>query len=162
MKRELWERKTPEERARFVATIKAYWAKYRVAHPKKPTLTPEECRRKSGEASRAYWAKYRAEHPKKPRPVASPEETRKKRSESGRARWAKFHAEHPKKPKVYKKPPVLLTLNGVTHTQSEWARILGLKVVTIFVRRKKGWPVERVLEPTHDRHDPKPRRINGL
>lgn len=130
----VWARKSPEEQRRTLERLRSGQAAARAAHPKppkppRPRLTPEERRRKSSESMKAYWAKRHAEHPKPPKPL-------------------KFRA----------KPRVNLTLNGETHTQSEWARILGLKVVTIRARRIKGWPVEKVLEPTHGPHDPKPRR----
>lgn len=40
---------------------------------------------------------------------------------------------------------LLLTFNGETMTPNEWAERLGLSVQTIYARRWKGWPMERVL-----------------
>lgn len=39
----------------------------------------------------------------------------------------------------------LHTLNGVTHHQSEWARIQGIPQCTISLRLKRGWSVEDAL-----------------
>lgn len=39
-----------------------------------------------------------------------------------------------------------LTLNGETHTISEWADITGIQFCTLWRRLKKGWTVERILE----------------
>lgn len=39
----------------------------------------------------------------------------------------------------------LLKYNGEEHTQSEWARITGIKAGTIYARLKNGWTVERTL-----------------
>lgn len=39
-----------------------------------------------------------------------------------------------------------LTHNGETHTVTEWARILGLPMVTVHSRLRLGWPLERVLD----------------
>lgn len=44
---------------------------------------------------------------------------------------------------------VRLMLNGETHHVAEWARITGLKTVTIFARIRLGWDVEKaILTPT--------------
>lgn len=39
----------------------------------------------------------------------------------------------------------LITHNGVTKTMTEWGRVLGVHPVTIHLRLKKGWPLERAL-----------------
>lgn len=39
----------------------------------------------------------------------------------------------------------LLTAFGETHTESEWARITGINVSTIYARLKRGWTVDRAL-----------------
>jgi hypothetical protein len=38
-----------------------------------------------------------------------------------------------------------LTVNGVTHTATEWSRILGIHIRTIRDRLKRSWAPERVL-----------------
>lgn len=38
-----------------------------------------------------------------------------------------------------------ITARGETHTLAEWARILGTKPVTLHMRLKRGWSVERAL-----------------
>jgi len=38
-----------------------------------------------------------------------------------------------------------MTLNGVTHTQAEWSRLLGIDQCTLHRRRKYGWSDERIL-----------------
>lgn len=38
-----------------------------------------------------------------------------------------------------------MTLNGKSHSISEWSRITGIKVATISYRMKKGWSVEDAL-----------------
>jgi len=38
-----------------------------------------------------------------------------------------------------------MTLNGVTHTQAEWSRLLGIDQGTLHRRRKHGWSEERIL-----------------
>jgi len=38
-----------------------------------------------------------------------------------------------------------MTLNGVTHTQAEWSRIIGIPISTINNRRMRGWSDERIL-----------------
>lgn len=40
---------------------------------------------------------------------------------------------------------ILLTYNGETHTQAEWARIVGIKYSTLQRRLLDGWSVERAL-----------------
>ena len=39
----------------------------------------------------------------------------------------------------------MLTLNGITHSQSEWTKILGFSKNTISERLKNGWSVEQAL-----------------
>lgn len=44
----------------------------------------------------------------------------------------------------------LLHLNGVSHSVTEWSRILGINCGTIHSRIRYGWPDERILtEPIH-------------
>lgn len=38
-----------------------------------------------------------------------------------------------------------LTFNGTTKTMSEWARLLGIKYVTLKTRIRNGWSVEKAL-----------------
>lgn len=40
---------------------------------------------------------------------------------------------------------IVLTYNGETHTQAEWARIVGIKYSTLQRRILDGWDVERAL-----------------
>ena len=43
---------------------------------------------------------------------------------------------------------VFFTFNGETHTISEWSRITGIPVMTVWRRVKKGIPDELVFKPT--------------
>lgn len=40
---------------------------------------------------------------------------------------------------------VFITLNGVSHTISEWSKITGINRGTIWNRNKKGYPPEKIL-----------------
>lgn len=42
---------------------------------------------------------------------------------------------------------VLVTIGGETHCVGAWEKIAGLRRETVRRRLKKGWPVERLLEP---------------
>lgn len=43
----------------------------------------------------------------------------------------------------------LLTINGDTHTLTEWARIKGIKPVTLLSRLRNGWmPYDAIMTPT--------------
>ena len=44
-------------------------------------------------------------------------------------------------------PPRLLTHNGECHPLKVWARLLGMKPTTIRERLKRGWTVEKALQP---------------
>lgn len=55
------------------------------------------------------------------------------------------------RPKAGPVAEVQLTFSGETRTLSEWARHLGLLPTTIWNRRGRGWPVERVLSPLERR-----------
>lgn len=60
--------------------------------------------------------------------------------EPGNCRWVSWEVqENNKRNNSY------LTLNGQTHTISEWSRITGLKDSTIRERIKRGWTVEDAL-----------------
>lgn len=39
----------------------------------------------------------------------------------------------------------MLTVDGQTHTLSEWARLTGIKKTTIKERLRRGWSIERAL-----------------
>lgn len=41
---------------------------------------------------------------------------------------------------------VRLTHNGLTLTLTEWAERLGINRATLYTRRFKGWPTERILQ----------------
>jgi hypothetical protein len=53
-----------------------------------------------------------------------------------------------KNSKDYSKPTVELTCGGETHSLTDWAKNLGMKVNTIQKRHSKGWPIDRVLSTT--------------
>lgn len=46
-----------------------------------------------------------------------------------------------------KRDNVLITHNGITKTQTQWAEEIGVSRETMHWRRKKGWPVEKLLTP---------------
>lgn len=48
-----------------------------------------------------------------------------------------------------KKRTRLITYNGESLTQVEWARKLGISQPTISARLKRGWPVEKALTVVH-------------
>jgi len=54
--------------------------------------------------------------------------------------WATF-----KKQANNRRDNKILTLNGISHTQSEWSDITGIKSYTISYRLKKGWSIEQAL-----------------
>lgn len=50
-----------------------------------------------------------------------------------------------------KRNNVYLTVNGETHTRTEWAKKMGISESIIFVRQQKGWSDEKaVLTPVED------------
>ena len=55
-----------------------------------------------------------------------------------------------------KRNNVMLTLNGVTKSQEQWAKELNLSHGAIVRRIKAGWPIERVLDPVRQKTGPKP------
>jgi hypothetical protein len=62
--------------------------------------------------------------------------------EPGNCRWATRQRNGSNK-----RNNVLLSFNGKTQTQAEWAREIGIRPTTILQRLKKGLPIERVLAP---------------
>lgn len=60
--------------------------------------------------------------------------------EPGNCRWATM-----KEQQNNRRNNRSLTMNGETHTESEWARITGIKVATISARLKYGWTIEKAL-----------------
>ena len=44
----------------------------------------------------------------------------------------------------------LYTYNGKTQTLRAWAGELGIKLVTLYMRLRKGWPVEQVFGKSID------------
>lgn len=60
--------------------------------------------------------------------------------EPGNVRWAS-----PVEQANNRTNNVILTHNGETHTQAEWARIVGIKYSTLQRRLLDGWSVERAL-----------------
>lgn len=63
-------------------------------------------------------------------------------------RWAtiKEQANNRRKPK----PRLVIAFNDMELTIEQWAERLGISVNTIYARRWKGWPVERVLAASRD------------
>ena len=41
---------------------------------------------------------------------------------------------------------VHITLNGVTKTEAEWAKYIGISRQCLYQRLKNGWPIERALK----------------
>lgn len=60
--------------------------------------------------------------------------------EPGNVRWAS-----PTTQANNRSNNIVLTYNGETHTQAEWARIVGIKYSTLQRRLLDGWSVERAL-----------------
>jgi hypothetical protein len=60
--------------------------------------------------------------------------------EPGNCRWTTSRVNANNTPRNVK-----LTLNGRTLTMAQWSRMLGIPIETIFERRSKGWPIEKVL-----------------
>jgi hypothetical protein len=56
-------------------------------------------------------------------------------------------------------PSRKLSAHGRTMTLAEWSKELGLSRQVIFGRIKKGWPLDQVLRPVHDRAGPPPETI---
>lgn len=79
-------------------------------------------------------------------PKPSPKHTLDRRENSGNyepsnCRWA-THSEQ----NANRKTAILLTWNGQTHCVAEWARITGIKEVTLLARiRRYKWPIEKAL-----------------
>ena len=159
--KELWARMTPEERSAYqkrihpnqsaVTSRQMYerWAKCtgeararRCAH-----LTNPEAQAKSHAAQRTpeFLAK-RSAWAKAAYARMTPEA--RERIAAGYRAWRAAHPAKGRKRDV-------LVFRGEAHTQAEWARILGIGPTTICTRLKRGWPLEKALEPTHGRHDPK-------
>lgn len=42
---------------------------------------------------------------------------------------------------------ILITIDGITHTATEWAEIKGLNPGTVRERLRRGWPPEQALLP---------------
>ena len=59
---------------------------------------------------------------------------------SSNCRWATQIEQHNNR-----SDNTLLTLDGVTRTQAEWARVTGLSRLTIQQRRKRGWTIRDIL-----------------
>ena len=60
--------------------------------------------------------------------------------EPGNVRWA-TRAEQSRN----KSDTVRITLNGITKSQAEWCRELGIDWRTVTTRRRRGWPNEKAL-----------------
>lgn len=60
--------------------------------------------------------------------------------EPGNVRWA-TRAEQSRN----KSDTVRITLNGVTKSQAEWCREIGIDWRTVTTRRRRGWPLEKAL-----------------
>lgn len=74
-------------------------------------------------------------------------------------RWAS-----PKQQNNNRRSNVLITVDGETHTATEWAEIKGLNPRTVRARIERGWPPEEALLPKlKSRHDrPKIRELGIL
>lgn len=46
---------------------------------------------------------------------------------------------------------VPITYNGKTQTIAQWAAEIGITHMTLWKRLKRGWPIEKALEPTKNR-----------
>ena len=54
-----------------------------------------------------------------------------------------------------KRNNIMLTLNGITLCEKDWANRLGMRQGTLRKRRQRGWPVEQILDPSCKRDDKK-------
>lgn len=54
-----------------------------------------------------------------------------------------------------------VTLNGETHTLTEWARRFGVKLSTIYARLDRGWTMQRAIT-TPSATKERPMSINGV
>lgn len=80
-----------------------------------------------------------------PRPTRLHTIDRKENSkgyEPGNLRWATKKEQSDNRSSVRK-----LTARGQTKTLADWARHLGITSDTLYLRRKRGWPEERLLDP---------------
>jgi hypothetical protein len=55
-------------------------------------------------------------------------------------RWATMHEQN-----ANKRNNVLLTYNGETKTQAQWARDIGITTQTLYARLRRGWSLEKAL-----------------
>jgi hypothetical protein len=70
----------------------------------------------------------------------------------GNCRWADAHQQAQNRRSCVK-----LTVDGVTKTAAEWARIAGFNAATVIWRRRQGWPdKEAVFGPSKTWHKRKP------
>ena len=56
-------------------------------------------------------------------------------------------AEPKPEPKASHRPAQTITHNGKTYTVAEWAKVIGVKPMTLHWRLRKGWSVEAALTP---------------
>ena len=50
-----------------------------------------------------------------------------------------------------KRTNLYITINGTTHTATEWCEINGIKYSTAMRRRQRGWPLEKAVSFRGDR-----------
>lgn len=47
----------------------------------------------------------------------------------------------------------IVIINGISRIESEWARMFGLKQVTLSARLRRGWTGEAILQPVKTNHE---------
>ena len=138
--KELWAKMTPEERSAYQKRI----------HPNQSAVTSRQMYER--------WAKCTGEaRARRCAHLTNPEAQAKSHAAqrtpeflAKRSAWAKAAYARQLARRLMQKSErrnLAFSCNGEKHTLAEWARIRGIDSWTIRERLKRGWPVEKALEP---------------